>query len=122
MKMIYLSHPYTGSEEENRAKARRIAARLTKEYPDTLFMNPLDAMQHTVAAGLGYEETLAQCVELLRRCNSVILLDGWRESVGCRKEYRTARDIGMRIYDGIEEFRQGMGLEAGKERHNGKCP
>ena len=121
MRAIYISHSYTGDEKKNRKKARKIAKRLSLEYPHIVFYNPLDAMRHTVTAGLGYEETLAQCVELLRRCNSVILLDGWRESVGCRKEYRTARDIGMRIYDGIEEFRQGVGLEAGKERHNGKC-
>ena len=111
MEMIYLSHPYTGNEKENRAKVRRIAASLAEEYPDTLFMNPLDAMRHAAEAGLDYETTIGQCIELMRRCDGVILLDGWRGSVGCRKEFRAARDSGTRIHDGIAEFRKSTGRE-----------
>lgn len=121
MKTIYISHPYTGDETMNRDKAHLIAARLVKEYPGTVFLNPLDAMRHTVTAGLDYETIVRQTVELLRRCNSIIMTGNWRESRGCMMEYRVAQDIGMRIYDGIEDFRKSAGQEAGKDGRDGKC-
>lgn len=121
MKTIYISHPYTGDEAMNRDKAHLIAARLAKEYPELVFLNPLDAMCHAVTAGLGYGTVLRQTVELLRRCNSVIMTGNWRESRGCMAEYLAAQDIGMRIYDGLEDFRRNAGVDAGKDGHDGKC-
>ena len=46
---IYLSHPFTGNEEENRRQARAYAAEIAHKRPDILIVNPLDAMQHATA-------------------------------------------------------------------------
>lgn len=37
MEVLYISHPYTGNEEENRKEARRITEILARLYPDTVF-------------------------------------------------------------------------------------
>lgn len=41
---IYLSHPFTGNEEENRRQARAYAEEIAHKRPDILIVNPLDAM------------------------------------------------------------------------------
>lgn len=45
--MYYVSHPYTGDEEKNKKEAREITARLKTEYPQHIFINPLDTFQYT---------------------------------------------------------------------------
>ena len=107
MKMFYLSHPYTGDEEKNRAEAYFIASRLARKYPDVVFFNPLDAMQHTVTAGLGYDTVLKQCIEILRRCDGIIMAGDWSESAGCREEFRVAKERGLKLYtiEEVEEWR-----------------
>ena len=39
--VVYLAHPFGGSFE-NKILARNLARRLTKEYPEATFINPLD--------------------------------------------------------------------------------
>ena len=58
MLRIYISHPFSGDEKENRRRANNIAWALTMKYPDTLFINPLDAMRHAEYAALSYEQVL----------------------------------------------------------------
>ena len=55
MNMIYISHPYTGGERDNRKAAAAIAAGLARKYPHILFVNPLDAMRHLKAAKIPYD-------------------------------------------------------------------
>ena len=40
---VYVSHPYTGDEERNRAEAAEIQRFLQERYPDILFLNPIAA-------------------------------------------------------------------------------
>ena len=115
MRMIYISHPYTGDEVQNKNKARLTAAVLAKEYPEIVFLNPLDAMHHAVTANLDYDTIIRQTIEILRRCNSIIMAGSWRESRGCMLEFKTAQETGMRIYDGIEDFRRNCRPEKGAE-------
>ena len=104
MRMIYLSHPYTGNEQANRFHAHRIAAGLAREHPGIVFLNPINAMRHTVTAGLDYDTVIRQCLEILSRCDGIIMAGEWRESRGCMAEFRAAQGIGMQIYDGAGEF------------------
>ena len=106
MKMIYISHPFTGNEEENRTKAHLIAAKLAAKYPAVLFVNPLTAMKHAVAAKLTYGDILDQCIELVNRSDGIIMTGNWRESRGCTKEYKFAKAAKIKIYDGIMGFEQ----------------
>ena len=73
MNMIYISHPYTGNEKDNRKAAAAIAAELAKKYPYILFVNPLDAMRHLKAAGIPYDTVLEQCKTLLGKCDGAIM-------------------------------------------------
>ena len=42
MKIVYLSHPYTGNESINKGDAREMCAELKEEHPDWCIVNPLD--------------------------------------------------------------------------------
>ena len=86
MKMIYISHPYTGDEKNNMQDARQIARLLAKATNgQVLFINPLDTFSHCTGV-LDYMPILEQCIELLERCDGVIFCKGWEQSRGCQEE------------------------------------
>ena len=85
MKKIFVSHPFTGNEKENRADAAGIVADLRQMYPDIQFINPLEVFQPL--EGLCDEYIiLAACMNIILECDVVLQCDGWRRSSGCRSE------------------------------------
>ena len=104
MNMIYISHPYTGNEKDNRKAAAAIAAELAKKYPYILFVNPLDAMRHLKVAKPPYDTVLEQCKTLLGKCDGVIMAGNWKDSNGCMEEYLYAVDHQLAIWEGKETF------------------
>lgn len=95
---VYLSHPYTGDEEKNRLKARQIAARIIREYPGIAVVNPLDALQYAKTTELSYSETLKIDIELLSRCDAVLVCGDWKSSRGCRREVQAAYEREIPIF------------------------
>ena len=93
--MYYVSHPYTGEEESNKKEAREITARLKTEYPQHIFINPLDTFQY--AEDWPYETVLEDCIELLYKCRGIIMTGDWGNSRGCRKEIKAAAKAGKEI-------------------------
>ena len=104
MNMIYISHPYTGAEKENRKAAAAIAAEFSKKYPHILFVNPLDAMRHLKVARFPYDAVLKQCKMLLGKCDGVIMVGNWKNSNGCMEEYLYAVHHRLTIWEGTEDF------------------
>ena len=90
MKVVYVSHPFTGNEETNRAASMRITRELAERHPEIVFINPLAVFAAAGAAGLSYEQIMAQCLALLERCDEMILCEGWKWSKGCKMEYHHA--------------------------------
>ena len=82
---VYISHPYTGNEQENMEKALNIAKKLAKEYPDILFINPLHALEHESGV-LDYDTCLNHCLRLLQICDGIIMAGDWQDSRGCKAE------------------------------------
>lgn len=103
-RMIYISHPFTGDEEKNKEEAFAIAAGLAHKYPDTLFVNPLAVMEHTVLAGLTYETVLDQCLALLDRCDGIIMTGSWKQSRGCKAEHELAMRESKPVWYGANDF------------------
>ena len=105
MNLIYISHPYTGNEEQNKEEAMQISADLAKLHPEILFINPLSAMQHTTVAGLDYEPILKQCLTLLSKCDGMIMTGDWQNSKGCNAEFQFAKENKMRLWNSVDEFK-----------------
>ena len=114
MKWYYISHPYTGNEEENRKKAADVQRHLHEMYADIMCINPL-AMFAPLAA-LSYEEVMTYCLEVMQPADAVIMCRGYEKSRGCMREYEAAKQGGKTVlfYEGgdaplvdIEEHEKG---------------
>ena len=95
MKMMYISHPFTGNETMNRIDATRVKKTLQLTYPNICFVNPLDEFGDNEK--LEYCTALSLAMELLSRCDGIIFCRGWEDSVGCRAEKAFALKTGMEI-------------------------
>ena len=114
MKWYYISHPYTGNEEENRKKAADVQRHLHEMYADIMCINPL--AMFAPLADLSYEEVMTYCLEVMQPADAVIMCSGYEKSRGCMREYEAAKQGGKTIlfYEGgdaplvsIEEHEKG---------------
>lgn len=98
MRRYYISHPYTGDEENNRAEAARIQRHLQERYPNCLFLNPLAMFEPL--ADMPYEQVMRYCLEMLRYCDGIIMAGDYVYSKGCLREHEEAveRKIPINIY------------------------
>lgn len=97
MKLVYLSHPFTGNESENRTDARFTCSDLKEKHKEWSLINPLDNFMWTQNIKLSHGEILAMCLEILKACDSIYLCHGWEQSIGCREEKKLAEEMGMEI-------------------------
>lgn len=103
MRRYYISHPYTGNEEKNRAEAARIQRELQERYPEVLFLNPLAMFAPLV--DLPYEQVMLYCLEMLKSCDEVIMAGDYVYSKGCLREFdeAIARRIPTTVYTGDKD-------------------
>ena len=104
MEMIYISHPYTGNEKENRKAAAQITKRLGKKYPYITFVNPMSVLLHLKDANLPYDTVLAQCKAVLSKCDGIIMAGEWMSSKGCTEERNLAVERRMMVWESVEDF------------------
>lgn len=101
MKMVYISHPYTGNERRNIYEAECISKELSNQFPDIVFINPLNVFKHLQNSSLSYSEIMKQCIELMHHCDAMIMTGDWRSSNGCMMEYNNAK---CPIFERISSF------------------
>lgn len=94
MTRYYISHPFTGDEERNKANAEYLRALLKARYPDICFLNPLGMFG---GKDVDYCTALADALELLSCCEAIILCMGWQDSAGCRAEKAFAIQQGIEV-------------------------
>ncbi len=99
MKVIYVAGPYRGATaweiEENIREAEKIALQLWKAgyaavCPHTnnrFFFGEIDE-----------DSVLKGCLEILSRCDGVLLLSQWHRSEGARIEHAEALRLGIPVY------------------------
>lgn len=102
VKLVYVAGRYSASSdrtvEENVEAARVVARRVAAAHP-LLF----PVVPHQLNAGLesvgDYEWWLAGTLELMRRCDAVVMVPGWESSRGACAEREEAIQRGMPIFD-----------------------
>lgn len=85
--VAYMAHPY-GGDFSNILRARNLARRINKQYPNLVLFNPLDNMQYMdrrPESDILYAEKY-----ILAKCDFLLLTPGWRYSPGCQSEYEAA--------------------------------
>lgn len=83
-KVIYVSHPY-GGLEENKERVEKIILEEMKRYPDYLFLSPISTFGFKGQA-ISYGEGLAECLWLLAQSDEVWVYGDYENSRGCRTE------------------------------------
>lgn len=102
MKVIYIAGKYRGptpwTVEQNIRAAEEVAARVWALGMVALCPHANSRHMEGVTTD---ENFLAGTLELLRRCDAVVLVPGWEKSSGTRAEIEEARHLGKPVF-GLE--------------------
>lgn len=82
--LVYVSHPFQGLQE-NVEEVEEIIHELVEENPEHTFISPIHTfgfMFHTTE----YEHGLEMCIQLLDKCDMMIVSGDWGNSVGVNRE------------------------------------
>lgn len=101
---VYLSHPFTGDEKQNRKEIRIIARAIANFNSDIVVINPLDNFKYMVKTEMSYDDIMQHAIELMRRSDALVLTGEWTGSKGCLQEYTEAKESGMLIFEGMREL------------------
>ena len=96
MNMHYLSHPFSGDEEKNRAAAEAIQRELQEKHPRVIYVNPLANFK--ALAGMEYDTIMGYCLELLYKCRAITMTGDYRASKGCMIELAYAREYHIPVF------------------------
>lgn len=88
---IYISGPISDYEDCNR-EAFMIAEEKLKRVAGDIILNPA-----LLPSGLSEHEYMDICVAMLRCCDAIYLLNGWRASAGASAEYALAYKLGLKV-------------------------
>ena len=99
MQVVFVAGPYRADSEQgvhrNIQRARGVAEVLWARgyvalcpHMNTAFMGGISPDDHFLAGGL----------ELLRRCDAVVVCEGWQRSCGTRAEIARAQELGLPVY------------------------
>lgn len=102
MKLIYIAGPYSApaaaARLRNVQEAREVADLINRVYGDLACA----VVPHFLSAGiedsLSPERWYAATLEVLRRCDAVVLTARWAESTGAREERAEAYRRGMPVF------------------------
>ena len=88
---IYLAGPMRGQPDLNFPTFNRVAAHL-RAWGSVVF-NPAE-----FGEGGGIRSIFIEDVEALMQCDLLVLLPGWKDSLGAKAEYALARAVGMEVH------------------------
>lgn len=100
--LVYVAHPY-GGLEENKKKVEEIIPKLAKDElfnmmeEDITFVSPIHTFGHLYDQ-VDYVEGLNMCLDLLDKCEHIVVIEGFEKSKGCMAEYGFAKAKGKGIW------------------------
>lgn len=107
MKVVYILGPYRASTEwEVTQNIRRAEAAALAVW--SMGMCALCPHKNTAYFGGAADDSIwiEGGVELVRRCDAVLCIDGWERSAGSQVEHRAAVAAGVPVYLSLEELRE----------------
>jgi hypothetical protein len=106
MKVIYIAGPFSGADGWEVACNIHRAECAAREV---VRMGAAPITPHSIGARMSgtetYEFWCEATLELMRRCDVVLFVEGWAKSKGAIGERREAERLGMLCFDSIEELR-----------------
>lgn len=102
MMNIYISGPITGKTKSYCIWAFGYA-KTQIEHLGHFGVSPW-ALADVLPKSFKHEDYMAVDLEIMKRCDAVLFMDGWRQSEGCNKERAVAELAGIKIYDRISDI------------------
>ena len=114
MKLVYIAGPFRGRNQWEQFQNIREAETLALDVWRTgaAAICPHSNTAHFQGA-LPDGVWLAGDLEMLRRCDAVMLTQRWRQSVGACAEVAEAEDAGLLIFDDLEHLQLWLDSEGG---------
>lgn len=103
MKLVYVAGPYRSETREgvaqNVAAARHVGQLCVRKgwFPVLPTINTAH-FDHDFPGLADDQYWLDGTLELMRRCDAVVLVDGWQYSSGAQGEIEEARKLGLKVY------------------------
>lgn len=104
--LIYVSGPYTASTAKDltqnieRAKLAGLNVRAAGFVP----VVPHLAVLNDDPKVFTYDKAMNECLEILRRCDAILMMDGWIRSRGACMERDAALRFKIAVFYSIEEL------------------
>lgn len=106
-KTYYISGPMRGYPELNYPAFQDSWEYLSKKYPDSNFINPVDLSKEVelIYENPDWEDYLEYDIECIEnKCDGIIMILGWEKSEGANLEKYVAEKLGLEIfYFGVME-------------------
>lgn len=102
--MGYLSAPMSAPDALTRTFHALAAKRISHELweAEILHYCPHANSPAIGSTDVGYESWMAMDLEVLRRCDFIIMAGNWTESPGCRRELAMAMHLGKPVVYSVE--------------------
>lgn len=103
-KRIYISGPMSGLTREEYLRNFREAEKELRAKGYTRIVNPIRVWACRfpwLYKIIGYRLTLWYDIQLLKRCDQIHMLRGWKKSPGARREWEEARRLDLDVSDQI---------------------
>lgn len=108
MKVIYVAGPYRAATREgvelNIQAAKRVGLLVAKLGASPIIPHMNTAHLDAVDPSIGDEYWLAATMELMRRCDAVVLVPGWENSEGTLAEIDEAHRLGLKVFATMHAF------------------
>lgn len=110
-RLVYVAGPYRGATIEavelNIATARRVGLQLARAGAMPVIPHANTAGFELYAPDLHDEFWLDGTLELMRRCDAVVLCPAWSTSKGTLQEIAEAARLGIPVFKSVEEYIDG---------------
>src|SRR3990167_5052970 len=101
--IVYISGSYSGEISNNIQKARETAIKVW-ETGYTAFCPHLNTIHFENDCKCVYEDYIAGDIEIINRCNALLMVEGWEQSEGANTEHDYAKGYGLPIFYSIDEL------------------
>jgi hypothetical protein len=89
--LAYVAAPFSGDVQENMRNITEICQQIYEEYPEYTILSPLH--NHSfLDETADWHKVLKHCLELLSKCEVLILTGDWEMSQGCLMEFQYAKE------------------------------
>lgn len=95
--LVYVAHPF-GGLIRNQKKIDKIMNELVLSDDKHVYVSPIHNFGFAYLEGDEYQRGLDVCLNLLKKCDILVICPGWENSRGCKQEVKLAIDNNIPVF------------------------